>query len=121
MDFSSINWLAVAVCVLISMISGSLWYNPKTFFPTWWKGIGRKEGDRPGNSNMAVTWGLTVLASLVQAVAMAFVINLCRREIRKHEPAHWRRRGVHAVVRVHCPHLPGKQTLRRPRLQSLGY
>jgi len=75
MDFSSINWLAVAACVVISMISGSLWYNPKTFFPTWWKGIGRKVDDRPGSSNMAVMWGLTVFASLVQAVAMAFVIN----------------------------------------------
>jgi len=32
MDFSSINWLAVVVCVVVSMISGTLWYNPKTFF-----------------------------------------------------------------------------------------
>lgn len=75
MDFSAINWLAVVACVVISMLTGSLWYNPKTFFPIWWKGIGRKEDDRPGNSNMAVMWGLTVLASLVQAIAMAFVIN----------------------------------------------
>ena len=75
MDFSAINWLAVLACVVISMLTGSLWYNPKTFFPIWWKGIGKKEDDRPGQSNMAVTWGLTVLGSLVQAVAMAFVIN----------------------------------------------
>jgi hypothetical protein len=75
MDFSAINWLAVVACVVISMLTGSLWYNPKTFFPVWWKGIGKKEGDRPGQSNMAVTWGFTVLGSLVQAVAMAFVIN----------------------------------------------
>ncbi len=34
MDFSSINWLAVVVCVVVSMISGSLWYNPKTFSPS---------------------------------------------------------------------------------------
>ena len=75
MDFSSLNWLAVLACVLISMLTGSLWYNPKTFFPVWWKAIGKKEGEAPGTSNMAVTWGLTVLGSLVQAVAMAFVIN----------------------------------------------
>jgi hypothetical protein len=75
MDFSTINWLAVAVCVVISMLSGSAWYNPKTFFPIWWKGIGKKDDDRPGSSNMPVTWGLTILGSLVQAVAMAFVIN----------------------------------------------
>lgn len=75
MDFSAINWFAVLACVVISMLSGSLWYNPKTFFPAWWKGIGKKEGETPGQSNMAVTWGLTMLGSLVQAVAMAFVIN----------------------------------------------
>ena len=28
MDFSVINWLAVIVCVIVSMISGALWYNP---------------------------------------------------------------------------------------------
>ena len=75
MDFSAINWLAVVACLVISMLSGSVWYNPKTFFPVWWKGIGKKEGEAPGQSNMAVTWGLTIFAALVQAVAMAFVVN----------------------------------------------
>lgn len=75
MDFSSINWLAVLACVFISMVSGSLWYNPKTFFPIWWKGIGKIEKDAPGTSNMGVTWGLTVFSSFVQAVAMAFMVN----------------------------------------------
>ena len=76
MEFFSINWLAVLACVVISMVSGSLWYNPKTFFPYWWKAIGKGEGQQPGTSNMAVTWGLTVLASLVQAVALAVVLNI---------------------------------------------
>lgn len=76
MDFSAINWLAVLACVVVSMISGSLWYNPKTFFETWWKGIGKTEADRPGmKSPMAMTWVLTVLASLVQAVFMALMVN----------------------------------------------
>jgi hypothetical protein len=75
MDFSAINWLAVLACVLISMISGTLWYNPKTFFPIWWKGIGKTDKDAPGTSNMAATWGLTMFSSFVQAVAMAFMVN----------------------------------------------
>ncbi len=33
MDFSSINWLAVVVCVVVSMIVGSVWFSQKTFFP----------------------------------------------------------------------------------------
>ena len=74
MDFSSINWLAVVVCVVVSMISGSIWYNPKTFFPVWWKVVG-KENQAPGMQNMGMTWTLTVLSSLVQAVAMALMVN----------------------------------------------
>jgi hypothetical protein len=75
MYFSSVNWLAVIACVVVSMISGSLWYNPKTLFPTWWKGIGKTENDRPGGGSMAMLWGLTVLASFVQAVAMSFMVT----------------------------------------------
>lgn len=71
--FSSINWLAVITCTLLSMVSGSLWYNPKTFFPIWWKVVsnGRKQ---PGMENMGTTWALTILSSLVQAAFMAVII-----------------------------------------------
>ena len=76
MDFSSINWLAVLACVVVSMVSGSIWYNPKTFFPTWWKGIGKTDKDVPGmGSNMGMTWGLTVLSSVVQAIFMSLTVT----------------------------------------------
>ncbi|MCE9646384.1 MAG: DUF1761 domain-containing protein [Chloroflexi bacterium] len=76
MDFSSINWLAVLSCVVVSMISGSLWFGPKTFFPIWWKAIGKTEKDTPGGNNMGLMWGGTVAASVVQAVSMAFMVNV---------------------------------------------
>jgi len=41
MDFGSVNWLAVVVCVVLAMISGLVWYHPKLFFPAWWEGIGK--------------------------------------------------------------------------------
>jgi hypothetical protein len=77
MVFSSINWLAVVVCVIVSMVSGSLWYNPKTFFPVWWKGIGKTENDTPGMAGpaMGMVWALTILSSFVQAVFMALMVN----------------------------------------------
>lgn len=74
MDFSSINWLAVVACVIISMISGSIWYNPKTFFPAWWAVVGGGRS-QPGMENMGLTWGLTVVSSFVQAVSMAFMVK----------------------------------------------
>ena len=61
MDFASINWLAVVACVVASMVIGSLLFNPKTFYPAWWKAIGRSENDAPGMQNMGMVWGLTAL------------------------------------------------------------
>lgn len=75
MNLNSINWLAILVCVVISMISGSLWFNPKTFFPAWWLAIGRSENEQPGMQNMGVVWGLTIVSSFVQAVSVALMIN----------------------------------------------
>jgi hypothetical protein len=75
MDFGSINWLAVVVCVVVSMVTGALWYNPRTFFPIWWKGIGKPEAAAPGSGGMAMTWTLTVLASVVQAVFMSLMVT----------------------------------------------
>ena len=74
MDFGSINWLAVLVCVIVSMISGFVWYSPKTLYPVWWKSIGRSPSDQPGMDNMGVVWGLTVLAALVEAVSVTFML-----------------------------------------------
>ena len=76
MDFGSINWLAVVACVVVSMIVGSVWFSQKTFFPVWWKAIGRSEKDAPGMQNMGMTWALTALSSFVQAVFMALMVNV---------------------------------------------
>ncbi len=75
MDFSSINWLGVIVCVVASMIVGSIWFSRKTFFPMWWKAIGKSEEDGPGSQNMGMLWGLTILASFVQAIFMSLMVN----------------------------------------------
>lgn len=74
MDFNAINWLAVVVCVVVSMVSGSIWYNPKTFFPMWWEVVGGGK-KQPGMESMGMTWALTILSSFVQAVAMAFMVK----------------------------------------------
>ena len=76
MNFSSINWLAVIACVVVSMIVGSIWFNPKTFYPAWRKAIGKSESDSVGMSNPGVMWGLTILASFVQAVFMSLMVTV---------------------------------------------
>jgi hypothetical protein len=76
MTIPTINWLAVGTCILVSMVIGSLWFNQKTFFPIWWKAIGKAENAEPGMQiSMALVWGLTLLASFLQAVCMAIMVN----------------------------------------------
>src|SRR5574341_2218775 len=75
MDFGSINWLAVLVCLVVSMVVGWFWYGQNTLFPIWWKGIGKTGAPGQGGGNMGLVWGLTVLCSLVPAVFMALLIN----------------------------------------------
>ena len=73
MNFSTINWLAVVACVVFSMISGTIWFGPKTFFPIWWKAIGKKEGDVPNGTPM--TWILIIVSSIVQAISMSLLVT----------------------------------------------
>ena len=41
MDFGSINWLAVLLATIVSFVSGFIWFGPKTFYPVWWKALGK--------------------------------------------------------------------------------
>ncbi len=76
-DFSALNWWAILGCMIVCVISGSTWFNPKTFFTVWWRGIGKSESDIPGNGqNMGIVFGLTFLSSFVQPLIMAIVLHL---------------------------------------------
>lgn len=72
MDLSTINWWAVLACTFLCMVTGSIWYNPKTFFPMWWAEVGKTE--TPGMANMGILWALVVVSSVVQAIAMAIMV-----------------------------------------------
>lgn len=72
MDFASVNWLAVLACVVVSMVSGFIWYHPKVFFPAWWAGIG-KSGE-PGNPNPMI-YVFTIIAAFIQAVFVSFMVT----------------------------------------------
>jgi hypothetical protein len=73
MDFSTVRWTAVLACVVFSMISGSIWFGPKTFFPVWWKAIGKTATDKP--HGQPATWGLLIGSSALQATFMALMVN----------------------------------------------
>ena len=71
-----INVWAVALASVAGVLVGSLWFGPKTFFPRWWQALGKSADDQPGGSNMALVFGFTFVAIVVQALVLAVVISL---------------------------------------------
>lgn len=79
MPYSEINWLAVLAASLVSFVIGFMWFSPRTFFPVWWKAMGRRADEAPeGGLPMGVVFGLTVVGILVQATTLALVVELIR-------------------------------------------
>lgn len=74
MELYAINWWLVLIGVVVSMINGSLWYNPKTLFNTWWDAVGGGK-EAPGMENMGQVWGLTILSSAVKTVFIGVAVN----------------------------------------------
>ncbi len=71
----SINYLAVIVCGIISMVIGSLWYGP-IFSKLWMKQHGFSEEDLKKDFNPAKTFGLAVIGHIVMALVLAYLISL---------------------------------------------
>ena len=71
-----INFVAVGLAALVGIVIGALWFGPKTFFPLWWKFLGKKPSEQPGTENMAIIFGSTFVAAVIQALVMAIIIGL---------------------------------------------
>jgi len=77
MDFGSINWLAVLLATVVSFISGFIWFGPKTFYPVWWKAMGKSPNSEPGSSqNMGVVFGSITVALFVQSLVFSIIFHL---------------------------------------------
>lgn len=72
MDFN-INYLAVILAVVSTMIVGSIWYAPFAFGKTWMKLVGKTDKDIKG-AGMAMS--MMVVVALIEAVVLSYFINL---------------------------------------------
>ena len=76
MILAELNWLAIVVATIAAFAAGAIWFGPKTFFPVWWKLMGKEPTDNAGEgSNMAVVFGSTFVGALVQAFTLAIIIH----------------------------------------------
>lgn len=71
MTLIGVNWIAVALGAVFSMILGTLWYGP-LFGKLWLKLIDKKSEDLNSNPGMYV---FTFIAALVGSLVLAILIN----------------------------------------------
>lgn len=70
-----VNWLAVLVAVIVSMVLAKTWFTPKTFGNPWRKYTGITPADSKKAGKKPIL--LTLLANIVTVVILAALINVC--------------------------------------------
>lgn len=76
LEFSHLNWIAVAGATVLAFVLGGLWYGP-LFGQAWLRALGKTQEDiKPSATPFVVSFftaGLTaiVLAALIKALAIA--------------------------------------------------
>ena len=77
MDLSAVNWLGVLAVFVVNFLIGFAWFNSKTFYPLWWKALGKSPSEEPGQGqSMGAVFGATVLAGLILSTAMSVLATL---------------------------------------------
>ncbi len=77
MNFASINWLAVFVSVIASVLIGSIWYSPSGLYKPWLTTLGKTWENRSRGPVVSL-YVFTIIAALVEAVALALMLNTMR-------------------------------------------
>lgn len=73
--FYGINFWAVFAAAIASFVIGAIWFGPKTFYPIWWKALGKSSDEQPGSANMGAVFALTFVGVLLACLGLAVVLN----------------------------------------------
>lgn len=68
------NYLAILVSSLSTLLVGFVWYNPKVFGTIWMRETGMTE-EKAKQGNMAKIFGLTIFYSLMLALTLPQLVN----------------------------------------------
>ena len=69
-----VNWIAVLLCAVSSLVLGGIWYSPMLFAKPWQHAAGLSD-EQAKSGNMAMIFGLTFLLSLVAALVFAMFLG----------------------------------------------
>jgi len=69
-----VNWIAVALCAVSSLVLGGLWYSPALFARAWQTAAGLSD-EQARSGNMALIFGGAFLLSLIAAAVFAMFLG----------------------------------------------
>jgi hypothetical protein len=69
-----VNWIAVALCAVSSLVLGGIWYSPMLFASAWQRAAGLSD-EQAKSGNMAVIFGGAFLLSLIAAAVFAMFLG----------------------------------------------
>ena len=69
-----VNWIAVALCAVSSLVLGGLWYSPMLFAKAWQGSAGLSD-EQAASGNMAMIFGGAFVLSLIAAAVFAMFIG----------------------------------------------
>lgn len=69
-----VNWIAVALCAVSSLVLGGIWYSPMLFAKAWQGAAGLSDEAAQGG-NMAMIFGGAFVLSLIAAAVFAMFIG----------------------------------------------
>ncbi len=79
MHMHSLNWLAILVAAMSTMVVGFLWYSPLLFAKPWMKEMGYDPNDKAKTEEMkknaGPAYGGSFVASLVSAFTLALILH----------------------------------------------
>lgn len=72
----SINWAAILLGTLVIFVVNAIWFGPRTFYPVWWKALGKAE-PTPDTSakTMVRLFGGSFAAALAQAIVLTALVG----------------------------------------------
>ena len=71
-----VNVIGIIAGTAVSFVSGFLWFGPATFFPTWWRLMGKGPKDVPGGGiNMGVAFGSVLVGQALQVTVLALILS----------------------------------------------
>jgi hypothetical protein len=69
-----VNWIAVLLCAVSSLVLGGIWYSPMLFAKPWQRAAGLSD-EAAKSGNMGQIFGLTFVLSLIAAYVFAMFLG----------------------------------------------